>query len=156
MPTERKRAEREAPFQRTLLEATIDGIVIVSDEGEWLAVNKRFLEMWGVPAAIAESKSNDDFLRWVKDKLADPEKYLARIRFIDDHPGQESRDNLVLKVGRTFDRYSAPLAGEDGSSYGRIWYHRDITEQKQAELQVRHEAVEAVRLKSEFPGQYEP
>ena len=148
--TERKRAEREAPFQRTLLEATIDGIVIVSDKGEWLAVNRRFLEMWGVPAAIAESTSNDDFLRWVKGKLADPEKYLARIRFIDDHPGQESRDNLVLKVGRTFDRYSAPLTGEDGSSYGRIWYHRDITEQKQAELQVRHEAVEAVRLKSEF------
>ena len=148
--TERKRAEREAPFQRTLLEATIDGIVIVSDEGEWLAVNKRFLEMWDVPAAIAESKSNDNFLRWVKGKLADPEKYLARIRFIDDHPGDESRDNLVLKVGRTFDRYSAPLTGEDGSSYGRIWYHRDITEQKQAELQVHSEALEAVRLKSEF------
>ena len=148
--TERKRAEPEAPFPRTLLEATIDGIVIVSDEGEWLAVNKRFLEMWRVPAAVAESKSNDDFLLWVKDRLADPEKYLARIRFIDDHPEQESRDNLVLKVGRTFDCYSAPLTAEDGSSYGRIWYHRDITEQKQAEHQVRHEAVEAVRLKSEF------
>ena len=148
--TERKRGEREAPFQRTLLEATIDGTVIVSDEGEWLAVNKRFLQMWSVPAAIAESKSNDNFLRWVKGRQADPEKYLARIRFIDDHPGDESRDNLVLKAGRIFDRYSAPLTGEDGSSSGRIWYHRDITEQKQAALQVHREALEAVRLKSEF------
>ena len=148
--TERKRAEREAPFQRTLLEATIDGIVIVSDEGEWLAVNRRFLEMWDVPPVIAESKSYETFLRWVKRKLAEPEDYLTRIRFIDDHPGEGSRDKLVLRDGRIFDRYSAPFTGDDGSCQGRLWYYRDITDLKQEELEVRDKALEALRLKSEF------
>ncbi len=152
--TERKRTEEKTRFQTTLLtsqaEATIDGIAIVSDEGELLAVNRRFLEMWDVPPEIAESKSYETFLHWAKRKLAEPEDYLTRIRFINDRPGHESRDKLLLRDGRILDRYSAPFTGDDGSYQGRLWYHRDITDLKQEELEVRDKALEALRLKSEF------
>lgn len=42
--------------------------------------------------------------------------------------------------GRCFDRYSSPLLGDDGKYYGRIWYFRDITENKKAEKKVKEQA----------------
>ena len=112
--TERLRAEREARFQRTLLaaqgEAAIDGITIVSEQGKWLSVNRRFIDMWGLPKEVAEARSKAAFQDWVKGQVAEPEAYLARLRYLYAHPDEESRDEIVLKDGRIFDRYGAPRA----------------------------------------------
>ena len=48
----------------------------------------------------------------------------------------------MLKDGRTFDRYSAPVRSPAGDYYGRIWYFRDITERKQALSDLRQQAQE--------------
>ncbi|MGH2368881.1 MAG: ATP-binding protein, partial [Chloroflexota bacterium] len=40
---------------------------------------------------------------------------------------------VFLRDGRTFDRYSAPVRGADGTLYGRVWFFRDVTERKAAE-----------------------
>lgn len=40
---------------------------------------------------------------------------------------------MRLKDGSIFDRYSAPLNDPDGAYYGRVWYYRDITQQRELE-----------------------
>jgi PAS domain-containing protein len=50
---ERKRAEEDLRFQKSLLEsqseAAIDGILVVSRNGEMTSFNRRFCQMWDIP-----------------------------------------------------------------------------------------------------------
>jgi PAS domain S-box-containing protein len=60
------------------------------------------------------------------------------VEYLYEHPGEESRDEILLEDGRTFDRYSAPVRDKDGTYYGRVWYFRDVTEHKRADEALRH------------------
>ena len=47
--------------------------------------------------------------------------------------------------GRVFERYSAPLIGEEGEHFGRLWSYRDITQRRNLENQLfQAQKVEAV------------
>jgi signal transduction histidine kinase len=70
----------------------------------------------------------------------DPDAFLAQVRHLYAHPDEVSRDELRLKDGRTFDRYSAPIRTAEGVNYGRVWYFRDVTEQKHHEEALREGA----------------
>lgn len=128
-------------FQATLLkrqsEASPDGILVVSPEGKILSFNQRFLEMWGIPDDIISSGSDDKTLEFVRDTLADPEEFLERVRYLYEHPEEESQEEIQLKDGRVFDRHSAPIQAVGGHQYGRVWYFRDVTKDKEAEQELR-------------------
>ena len=140
--TEPDRTEETLRFQKALLEAqseaSIDGILVVSTEGKMISFNRRFIEMWGMPEEVIASRSDETALQWALDKLVDPQEFLARVAYLYEHAGEESRDEIVLKDGRTFDRYSAPVKDKDGTHYGRVWYFRDVTEHKRADEALRH------------------
>jgi PAS domain S-box-containing protein len=146
--TERRKSEEELRFQKALLEsqseAAIDGILVVSREGKIISYNRRFLAMWEIPPEVAATRSDDAALQSVFDKLADPQVFLARVRHLYDHPDEVSRDEIALRDGRTFDRYSGPVRGADGFLYGRVWFFRDVTGRKCAEEGLRR-AVEDAR-----------
>src|SRR5207245_7560353 len=88
------------------------------------------------------SRSDERALKSVLDKLVDPQGFLARVRHLYEHPDEESRDEIALKDGRTFDRYSAPVRSQDGIRYGRVWYFRDVTGRKRTEQELRRAAEE--------------
>jgi PAS domain S-box-containing protein len=147
--TERRKAEEALRFQKTLLEsqseAAIEGILVVSMEGKMISFNRRFLEMWGIPAEVAESRDDARAIEAVRSQLADHERFGERIRYLYDHPEEQSYDELVLKDGRTFDRYSAPVRSREGILYGRVWFFRDVTGRKRTEQELRRAAHETRR-----------
>jgi light-regulated signal transduction histidine kinase (bacteriophytochrome) len=55
------------------------------------------------------------------------------VKHLHEFRDETSRDEIVLKDGRSFDCYSAPMLGASGRYYGRVLYFRDITDRKQAE-----------------------
>lgn len=130
-------AEAEVRFQKALLESqsesTIDGILVVAPDGTMISFNQRFAEMWGIPEEVMATRSDAAALQSVLDKLFDPQEFLARVAYLYEHRDEESREQIALKDGRIFDRWSAPLTSTDGTYYGRAWYFRDISEQKRAE-----------------------
>ncbi len=146
---ERKRAEETLRFQKSLLEsqseAAIDGILVVSREGVMTSFNRRFTQMWDIPEDVLRSRTDERALQSVLDRLTDPQEFLNRVRYLYDHPNEESRDEVHLKDGRTFDRYSAPVKGDGGLLYGRVWYFRDVTGRKQTEENLRRAAEETRR-----------
>jgi len=60
--TERRMAEIELQFRNLLLttqqEVSIDGILVVDEFGEIISFTRRFMEMWGIPSQIIESRSD--------------------------------------------------------------------------------------------------
>ncbi len=147
--TERKRAEEELRFQKTLLEsqgeAALDGILVVSTEGKMLSFNRRFVEMWEIPPDVVESRSDEQALQSVLKKVVDEQGFIARVRHLYEHSTEESHDEVALKDGRTFDRYSAPVQSQEGVHYGRVWYFRDVTGRKRTEEKLRRAAEETRR-----------
>ena len=139
--TGRKQAEEALQFRNLLLttqqEASIDGILVVDEDGRILTRNRRFTELWGIPPGLAEANQDEPLLRFVTTRLAEPEAFLARVQHLYEHRQETSRDEFRLVDGRVIDRYSAPLMGPGGRYHGRIWFFRDITE--------RQRTVEALR-----------
>jgi signal transduction histidine kinase len=92
-------------------------------------------------------------LEFAKHGVCDPQAFLARIDELHAHPLDSSRDEVALQDGRVLDRYSAPCLSPQGDLYGRVWYFRDVTEEKRlaAALQAQNERLEILnRLKVNF------
>jgi signal transduction histidine kinase/DNA-binding response OmpR family regulator len=134
---DQKRAEDELRFGNLILstqqEVSIDGILVVGIDGKIISSNRRFAEMWGIPLDIIESKSDERALKSLMDKLANPEEFISKVQYLYATPGEKSREEIALKDGRIFDRYSAPMIGAAGDNFGRVWFFRDITAGKQSE-----------------------
>jgi PAS domain S-box-containing protein len=137
--TERKHSEEQLRFQKTLLEcqseASLDGILFVSTAGEWLHINRRLGEIWRIPEAIIATRSSQIALATVYDQLIDPQAFRAGLTYLNQHPNETGHAEIRFKDGRIFDRYSAPVRDAEGVHYGRVWYYRDVTEQRQKEAE---------------------
>ncbi len=148
---ERKRVQREIVYQNTLLkteqETSLDAILVVDAEGKMLSYNRRFLDLWGMPAEIMDTKSDERALETVLDKIVEPDRFLEKVKDLYRNKDQTSKDFITLRDGRILDRYSSPVVGEDGRYYGRVWYFRDITEQRKLEQQLlQAQKMEAIGL----------
>ncbi len=135
--TDRKQAENALAFNniilRTQLGSSIDGMLVVDEKGEILSFNQRFTDMWGIASDVIESKSDERALQSVMNKLSNPEEFMRKVKYLYEARYEISMDEIELKDGGTFERYSAPMIGADGKYYGRVWYFRDITDRKRAE-----------------------
>ncbi len=149
-----KRVEEELAFKHVILqtqqEASIDGILVVDDAGELVSFNTRFIDMWGIPPEVAESRSDSRALNSVLGMLSDPEGFLKKVHDLYERKGEKSRDEISLKDGRVFDRYSAPLTMPDGRYLGRVWFFRDITDRKRAEERLKRINVCLLELGTDF------
>ena len=134
---ERKRVEEDLQFRNVLLsteqEVSIDGILVVDETARILSYNRRFVEMYGLPAKLLKDQVDEPVLQHVTALMADPRSFVQWVQFLYEHREETSQDELLLKDGRVIDRYSAPMFSPGGRCYGRVWYFRDITERKHLE-----------------------
>jgi PAS domain S-box-containing protein len=148
--TERKHAEDQLKFQNVLLknqqEATLDGILVVDDHGVILSYNKRFIELWEIPLEILDKKDTNLALEDVQEKVTDPDEFIKKVRYIHDHTQKIIHSEIHLKDGRFFDQYSVPMVGMEGRYYGRVWYFRDVTDQKMAQQKIRQSEEKLSRI----------
>jgi PAS domain S-box-containing protein len=138
--TARKQAEDELKFRHALLvtlqETSLDGVLVVDEAAKVLFFNHRYVEMWGILSEVIATRSDELVLKSVLDKVAEPQPFLDKVMSLYAHQQEISQDELALKDGRIFERYSAPVFGDDKKYYGRVWYFRDVTERKLAEQKI--------------------
>jgi two-component system, cell cycle sensor histidine kinase and response regulator CckA len=141
MLAERRRAGAELEFKNIILttqqETSIDGILVVSEDGTIISYNRRFVDLWAIPPELVAAKDDAPVLQLVATRVADPESFVARVKYLYNCKDEKSREEILLKDGRVFDRYSAPMLGADGKNFGRVWYFREITERKRMEETLR-------------------
>jgi PAS domain S-box-containing protein len=134
---ERKRAEEELRWKTAFLEAqvnsSIDGILVVDEQGEKLLQNQRMTDQWNIPQTVAEDNDLEKELQWVTGIIKNPAPFLEKIAYLNSHPNEISQDEIERTDGKMFERYSSPVIGEDGKRYGRIWTFRDVTDRRRTE-----------------------
>ncbi len=141
--TERKLAEAELSETLSLLTATLDstadGILVVDLEGRITSFNQRFVDLWRIPDDILESRNDADALAHVLSQVEDPDRFVAKIEELYARPDALSEDTITFIDGRIFERLSMPQRVA-GTTVGRVWSFRDVTERRRLETQLSHQA----------------
>ncbi|CAN5466621.1 hypothetical protein BH09SUM1_BH09SUM1_21300 [soil metagenome] len=138
--TERKSHELDIHFKNflltTLLETSLDGILVVGEDSRILFSNRQFATVFGIPQETIDGGLDGLVLETAMSKLADPQAFLSKVQYLYEHREETSRDELELRDGRFLDRYSAPMFGPAGEYSGRVWFFRDVTQDKRAEKEI--------------------
>lgn len=116
----------QAALLQSVFEASVDGMLAIGLDGEVLAHNQRFFDLWELDPALAE-RGHDALLAAAADRVADPEGFLAAVQRVGVGPERVLRDELVLADGRVLDRHGTPVVDDDGRSLGFTWSFRDVT-----------------------------
>ncbi len=114
-------------------EATLDGILVVDNEGKVLSCNRRFLEIWRVPPET-RGADDDKLLQHARKYVANWTGFIAEVEYLYSHPREvRTGQTIPLNDGRILSRTSIPVITGENTIAGRAWYFRDITEEKRAE-----------------------
>jgi two-component system cell cycle sensor histidine kinase/response regulator CckA len=146
----RARLQTERQLQNAIsllnatLDATADGILVVSIDGKVSSCNRRFLDMWGFDCAASMGKDDADLLSLALPQLENRDEFLSKVKELYSSPEATSFDVLHLKDGRIFERYSQPQRIHQ-AVVGRVWSFRDVTQSKNLEQELRQsQKMEAV------------
>lgn len=133
----REKAEESLTWKTAFLEAhvnsSVDGILVVDEHDHIILQNQRFIETFQIPADLVEADDEAPFLRFALEQIVEPEQFMQKVRTLYENREETSWDEVRLKNGTIIHRYSAPVIGEDGRYFGRLWTFRDITTRKRAE-----------------------
>ena len=135
--TERKRAEEvlQTTLQRfyTILSSMYAGVLLVTDEGRVEFANQAFCDLFGLDDLPSDlhGMAGPEMIQKIQDLYAHPAEAVARIQAIVAQQRPVKEEEVAIRGARTYMRDFIPIL-IDGKPYGRLWYHRDITERKEA------------------------
>lgn len=140
--TARKLAETALQFANTLLmtqmEASPDGILVVDPQRKILSFNRRFSEMWKIPATDLTSGDDPRVLDKVVALVKNGQSLRSRVDHLYHHPDEQSHEEYETTDGRFIESQSSTLSSADEPNLGRVWFFRDITERKQAAISLAY------------------
>ena len=126
--------ERMAELRATL-ESTGDGILVTDIGGVVRHCNRRFAELWAIPANVLESHNDRALLAHLSDCVQDQAAYQERLTAIDCDPQSQGTDVLLLRSGRMLERVTLPQTSR-GRVVGLVYSFRDLTERLDAQKRI--------------------
>ena len=128
--------EAEAGEKNSLLTATLqataDGILVVSGDGKITSHNRRLVELWRVPQDLIGRGDAALLAEFLLRQLSQPSAQAKRGQSFNDTSKSETFDELHFADGRVMERLSRPqFVG--GTVVGRVWSFRDVTAAREAE-----------------------
>jgi diguanylate cyclase (GGDEF)-like protein len=121
-------AQRSQTVLRSILDSTIDGILVDDMKGTVLNSNRRFRELWNVPEHLDWQSDGAVLMDLMARQLHQPQQR----NLLPGGDGREERRELLrLKDGRVLEQFTRGL--QLGNEQARLWSFRDITERTQIE-----------------------
>ena len=125
---------------KATLESTGEAILAVDLNNNWLLHNQKFIDLWQIPDDIAAgqigAKNGNTGLSYGAGQIKDAEAFSKKVTDLYATPEAHSFDIIEFKNGKIVERHSIPKL-IDNKVVGRVWSFRDVTEQKQAEAELR-------------------
>jgi PAS domain S-box-containing protein len=119
-----------------IIESAADGIFVVDNNEKITHYNQKWVEMFNVQDKLLKSRDDRELLKYIMNKLKDPEKFQKRTKELYENPDIEGIDVFEWNDGRVFERYSKPHK-IDGVTVGRVVSFRDITERRRMEDKIQ-------------------
>lgn len=123
-------------FMRATLDATADGIVATDRAGRITSFNEQYVRMFRLRPELLETRDHRRIVEYVSHQLEDPVAFLTRIDEINTTSPPDSFDELYMRDGRVYERFSRVQLIQ-GEQVGRVWSFRDVTAHVQAQEQLR-------------------
>lgn len=131
------------------LESTQEGVLVIDEAGKVSHHNKKFTEIWKIPADLQGMENDDELIDYVLSQLADPEQFRSKI--VELYASSKSSDDIIdLIDGRILARFSCPLLKADREA-GRVWFFRDITQQRKAEETLKYNFIQLQSIYNRLP-----
>lgn len=122
----------------SVLNATNDGIALLTREGRFALVNKRFCEMLGTRSELVLHQTLAEVQPQLTQRLARPERLASHLSALtlDDTTNPVGVAEEVIELRQPDRRfvqvYTAPVRGENGTEViGRIMALRDVTRERE-------------------------
>ena len=80
----------------TQQETSLDGILIVDQNGKILSYNRLFTHMWGIPPEIIETRDDHRALASILGQLTKPQEFIERVKYLYVHQYDTSREEFCL------------------------------------------------------------
>ncbi len=136
----------------SLLEATIDatdeGLLVVDVAGKILKSNRRFAELWQMPAELLSLNDDEALLNYAQNQLLHPEHFIPKVHEVYANRDIAISDILEFRDGRVVARSSRPYRLRDQTA-GIVWSFRDITAQSRAEVARNEAFLQEIRARNE-------
>ncbi|CAN7689217.1 CHASE domain-containing protein [Pseudoduganella sp. LjRoot289] len=134
-------AQRSQAVLRSILDSTVDGILVDDFNGGVINSNRRFRELWNVPEHLDWQSDGALLLQQVAAQLQQPSVFLAAVGRLQ-RENEVQQELLHLRDGRVIEQFTRGL--RLGSEAARLWSFRDITERTQSERreQTRRQVLE--------------
>jgi len=134
-----ERLERFASVLRTVLDSTVDGILLSDADGEIRLVNRPMVQLAG-ELGLGGSGPVLDRLLAVADHVSEPDRFREAMERLRADPAEASFDEFEHAAsGRVLQGFTSPVLDDRGTLIGRVWTLRDVTPQRDLD-----------RLKDEF------
>jgi signal transduction histidine kinase len=138
---------------RAQTEAGAGAVLVVTADGRVHSASRGFGELWGLEHEALVARPADVVLGALAARTDDPAAFQERNVRLGETFGDAERAEVTLTDGRILEQVSAPIRGEDGTPYGRVWAYRDLTQQRSlanahAELLLEQAAREAASQRS--------
>ena len=138
--TARRRAARASEHQISLLtaavEASPDGVLLVSDEGRVIIHNQLLADMWELPRSLREEVRASRWLKFFCVHLQHPNRLISTLQTLQHSPQSRLEQQLQLRDGRTV-AVTATAQRLHGAVVGRVWSVRDISAELEREQELR-------------------
>jgi signal transduction histidine kinase len=123
---------RRLRLKESLLEAHANascaGLIAISGEGDVWHVNRRFRQMWNLHTGEGTPRCDAEVWPGVLKQLHEPKLFLDAIAMLTSNPQRVCEWQMPTRAGRTIDCISTPITDEYGSTGGRLWAFRDVSE----------------------------
>ena len=124
---------------RATLESIQEGILAVGLQGQIILHNEKFLSQWGISKGDIQSEKATFIFQKLAQKVEDPVIFLKMMSDLNSRPKAKKTKEWKLKSGVILELYAHPHYLHD-EIVGIVYSFRDITERKELENQLLHQA----------------
>src|ERR1022692_3662958 len=78
-------------------ETTIDGMLVVDESDQIILTNKQFGLNFGIPDELLSTRDDLIVRQYVADRVEVPDTFVERVKYLNSHRDEHSRDELSLK-----------------------------------------------------------